>query len=429
MKKEHLVDAIGKINDDILEETDQVRNQKRRFQKSFWKYVVIVACFTGIAVAGVESYSRLSIQNPIPTQEPTLGPTQEPTQSPTPEPTKAPTQQPTPTQGPIQNDSLEMLILTNTELDGGSSSLDWNDVQRLRAENPWNELAECKTLPVFKNQKNSGDADEMKSILLETIRKLGYSESDFVITDDEPDEETKKKIIKKFQAIGEEVPEHYFEPSTYIASGEGIEIKVNHTMDAEIYIKQGYDLPVEYHFAEMPSEETMKQFGNYIYKQFETLFDMECPRMNYSQFEPDEYYRINFRETSGEGIEQLLNYNFHQSDVYILEGKICRIYLYQTDRSEKVGEYPLITEDEAKKLFEAKNWMADAAYFVKMPGLEDVEFIDIVYRTAYWEKYYMPYYRFVVETTNAKGTFYQMFYVPAVESKYIENMPYYGSVR
>ena len=35
----------------------------------------------------------------------------------------------------------------------------------------------------------------MKSILLETIRKLGYSESDFVITDDEPDEETKKKLV------------------------------------------------------------------------------------------------------------------------------------------------------------------------------------------------------------------------------------------
>jgi len=423
MKKEHIVDAMGKINDDIIEETDQVRNQKQGFRKSLWKYVAIAACFTGIAVAGVESYSRLS----IPTPTPTLEPTQEPTQG----PTKAPTQQPTqePTKKPENVEGLEVLTMVRNPNDGGGWGLDLNDVQILRAENPWNELTECKTLPVFKNQKNSGDADKMRSILLDTISALGYSESDFVITDDEPDEETKKKIIEKFQVIGEEVSEHYFEPSTYIASREGIEIKVNQAMNAEIYMKQGYELPAQYHFTEIPSEEIMDQFGDYVYGLYESWFKMECPKMNLLQIGSGNHFRMKFREVSGEGIEKLLNYNFHQIDVYILDGKISRIYLYQTDISEKVGDYPLITEEEAKKLFEAKNWMADGVAFVKIPGLEDVEFIDIVYRTGDWEKYYMPYYRFVVETTSAKGTFYQMLYVPAVESKYIENMPYYGSVR
>lgn len=53
--------------------------------------------------------------------------------------------------------------------------------------------------------------------------------------------------------------------------------------------------------------------------------------------------------------------------------------------------------------------------------------VELVYRTGKYEKCYMPYYRFYVELPekeqeNGLKT-YGAYYVPAVESSYISNMP------
>ena len=52
---------------------------------------------------------------------------------------------------------------------------------------------------------------------------------------------------------------------------------------------------------------------------------------------------------------------------------------------------------------------------------------ELIYRTGEYEEYYMPYYRFYVELPeeereNGLKT-YGAYYVPAVESSYIYNMP------
>lgn len=53
--------------------------------------------------------------------------------------------------------------------------------------------------------------------------------------------------------------------------------------------------------------------------------------------------------------------------------------------------------------------------------------IDYVYRTSTTEKLFMPYYRFYVEFPDMKHenglNDYGAYYVPAVEGRYIENMP------
>ncbi|MBQ7774398.1 MAG: hypothetical protein IJ379_00605 [Lachnospiraceae bacterium] len=70
------------------------------------------------------------------------------------------------------------------------------------------------------------------------------------------------------------------------------------------------------------------------------------------------------------------------------------------------------------------------------PGEEYIRDCELVYRTHILEKYYIPYYRFYVELPEIEGNTtinaaalehglitYGAYYVPAVEEKYIENMP------
>lgn len=108
-------------------------------------------------------------------------------------------------------------------------------------------------------------------------------------------------------------------------------------------------------------------------------------------------YSIEFFDAGGDYISQMVNYNFNRTVFYCDdEGKLFLARVFQPDLSEKMGDYPIITTDKA-------------------------------YRTAETEEYYMPYYRFYVELPEEarEGGIktYGAYYVPAVESIYIANMP------
>ena len=65
-------------------------------------------------------------------------------------------------------------------------------------------------------------------------------------------------------------------------------------------------------------------------------------------------------------------------------------------------------------------------------NIENVRKVELVYRNTYWmDKIYMPYYKFYIEIPELENRFghglkhYGAYYVPAVESEYISNMPMY----
>ena len=61
------------------------------------------------------------------------------------------------------------------------------------------------------------------------------------------------------------------------------------------------------------------------------------------------------------------------------------------------------------------------------PGGEYVKKVELLYRVDSRYEYYIPYYRFFVELPEAEREggmkTYGAYYVPAVEEKYISNMP------
>lgn len=88
-----------------------------------------------------------------------------------------------------------------------------------------------------------------------------------------------------------------------------------------------------------------------------------------------------------------------------------------------MGDYPIIDAAEARELLKQGHFLTTAP--ADFPGLEYVRRLELIYRHG-WEATLIPYYRFYVELPEmAKGErkTFGAYYVPAVEGRYIENMP------
>lgn len=99
------------------------------------------------------------------------------------------------------------------------------------------------------------------------------------------------------------------------------------------------------------------------------------------------------------------------------------------DLGDKIGNYPVISPDKAKELLYDGKYVTSSPTAIKKN--DKTAQTELVYRFAPWEKYYIPYYRFLVaeESTGNENLekqgfkCYCAYYVPAVGDKYIANMP------
>lgn len=107
------------------------------------------------------------------------------------------------------------------------------------------------------------------------------------------------------------------------------------------------------------------------------------------------------------------------------EGKLFLARVFRPDLSQKVGDYPIITLEEAAGLLANGNYITSVP--CRMPGTDLIAKAELVYRTGSLEPYFMPYYRFYVELPEMEAEdglkTYGAYYVPAVEESYLSHMP------
>ena len=143
-----------------------------------------------------------------------------------------------------------------------------------------------------------------------------------------------------------------------------------------------------------------------------------------------QYYYISFYCAEGDDTQKIINYNFNK--IYFSPDDSGRLFFIRIDRanlSDKVGDYPIITVEKAEELLKAGKYVTSMPHTFN--GEENIAKVELIYRNAPWDKYYMPYYRFYVETPYEEmGDMkkyglkeYGAYYVPAVEERYISNMP------
>ena len=312
------------------------------------------------------------------------------------------------------------------------------DISELINANPWNEDMELSTMPVYKNpltydtnySATGADFDKMREFLLDIADRFGLDTNALSITDDVPDEETMQKISEKLQIDGNPVPDGYFDPTSLIIKTDGLEIEVNQAMTAKISFDPAVPLPAEYNFTHHAPYEDIVAVAEYLKTKYKEIIDIDDPQVNIYGGSYNIYaqqgYSIEFFDAGGNDTEQILNYNFNRTAFYCDdEGKLFLARIYQPDLSEKVGDYPIITLEEAAELLSNGNYITTVPY--EMPGSEYVKKAELIYLTREREEYYMPYYRFYVELPEAKREYglkdYGAYYVPAVKEEFIANMP------
>jgi len=311
------------------------------------------------------------------------------------------------------------------------------DISDLTNGNPWHEGAELSTLPVYRNALSydesynvtGTDCDKMEAMLYDVAARLGIEEKDLTVSDDAPDASQQAAIKEKFAAVGAAVPEGYFEPSHLIGEASGIIIEVSRALTATIDFMPPIELPEEYHFAYHCSYEDMQHAAQYLQENYSSLLDMEVPKTNIYIGDYDIYQRqlfnLAFFEGDGDLAEQMVNYAFRRVAFYPDEGKLWLARVWEPDLSDKVGDYPIISVEDARTLLEGGKYITSVPY--ELPGMEYVAKVELMYRNGAHDEYHIPYYRFFVElpelTEDNGMKTYGAYYVPAVHESYISNMP------
>jgi len=405
MKPEKISDALNHLDEDLLREAEEARNHKVRRRPAWQKWGSLAACLALAVFAGTRLLSS---------------------------------------SGNIAEGELPSITIENNEAGAfGYEGYMALDISELGGANPWTEGAKIKTLPVYQNSisydeqhiASGTDLDKMKSLLLTVAEQMGLDTKTIPITDDTPDEDYIKAVTEKIESVGDTVPEGYFDPSTVIMEGDGIKIEVDRTLTARIDLDPAVELPAEYRFSYGASSEEMKEAADWLSKEYSGLLSgMKKPVLDQGMADRNIYRERSFDtvffDGSGSLEEQIVNYNFIRVAFYNNdEGKLFIIRVFVPDLSQKLGDYPIISIEEAKDLLLSGNYATSVP--CEMPGKEHIAKVELVYRVGAYEQVWLPYYRFLVELPeefrpeDKELHDFGAYYVPAVEGKYIANMPTY----
>lgn len=415
MNKEQFSDALTLLDDDIIEETCQIRSRGKRRLKKTGIWAAAAACLALLTYAG---YRVLPQQAPgTPPNPPGV--------------LTAPTS--TPTQTPDVSPSLPLLPVATQAGDGmGYEGYMAFNISELVNANPWDETMELTALPVYQNTNPLKDGavytasggkytDNMQEFLLDLAKRLDLDVSSLTITEEYAD----------YAVDGRP------DPIALIAQADNLQIRVELDQYASISFDPPVALPDEYNYTYDCSYRDCAETAEYLMRKYAELLGMEHPQIDIQggdyNSEIDQSFSIGFYDGDEDDIARIINYNFYTTQFYSDPyGGLSLIWIYRPDLSQKVGDYPVITADAAKELLCAGSYITSVPY--AMPGADYIKKVELIYRSSPIEEYFMPYYLFYVELPDdiyiveredlsIPLNTYGAYYVPAIDSRYLTGMP------
>ncbi len=309
------------------------------------------------------------------------------------------------------NEKLPMLELDNI-FDGGMSMEAYfaYSSDELIINNPWSVENSPSKLPVYKNtayvpsgaEMPQTDLASMKDILLDAAEKLG-------VTADEADINTAQTSI-------------------YIEK-DNIKIVLNVWLRLNVYISGENVLPEGYTLDYYADFDEISKTAEYLKEKYSAYLDMKNPIADIGIGDYNVYgkrnFSLSFYDADSDVEKSIENYSFNRVSFSMYEDGILHISR-SVDGRELIGNYPIISLDEAIKLLEKGDYYTSV--FVDFPGVQAVKKVELVYHISTLAKTFVPYYRFYIEFEhdgNISDKFPGMksfgtYYVPAVESKYIQ---------
>ncbi len=352
--------------------------------------------------------------------------------------------------GGAENDENKALTILgifdkSASADGGADYVD--DIENFDDGNPWEADKELETLPVFKNcdylpagEIVSGLSEEEMAEKLENAAKVMgiedyqierdvfdfssyYDYNSLVREESEPDRKAypSDEKLKTYDDLAE-----------LFITKDGLDIRVDRggrlSIMSALHNGDDYilELPEEFFSADGSStDEQADHLLDYLIERYSGLFNFSNPKkISYEEtLHNGEIIRHYEVYDGGESYEEeLLNYGLGKTTFSISGGRLTGIFIEDTlSCVEKVGDYPVISEEEAlKMLLRGEN--------INYYGLEnidedDVKKVELRYSQGS-ESHLLPYYWFYVTDPHwEKEGSYILCFVPAIDSKYISGWP------
>ncbi len=308
--------------------------------------------------------------------------------------------------------------------------------------NLWNESSDVQSLPVYrslvrydKEGKANIPFDSIRSDLTEQLKTvaaaLGAELSDIDISDNGMTDEEIQKYIDTSTTF--EASDLNTDPTLVEADTDKFHIFTDIAYQTSVWFNSGYVPEGEYCASTYDEALRTAEQLKSDYSELLSAVGITDPAVvvengDYTFDGEQQCFIISFYD-AGNSVEDSINnsamkyVNFYGFEEHRLNG----INIIRNDlRSEFVGDYPLLTDDEAAEQLKAGN------YYTNVPLGNDYKpqgYAEVVleYYVSGQEEYFVPYYRFFVDITdeiseiiNTEMRTYGVFYVPAVRPEYLE---------
>ncbi len=337
---------------------------------------------------------------------------------------------------PVYGNTLPLLTITEDMGGMGYEGYMAYDISDLVSGNPWYDGCGLTVMPVYENAIGNTDYETMYALLWEVAGRFGVTPGDVTYTDNTPDAETRQKYVEKMkEQFGLYVTDASMISSQMECSIDGHQVIITPWMRAKIFLKEEIVLPEGYN-AKSDKYEDHVALAEYYLETYSSWIGLENPQIAISRGDyniyNDRYFTIGFYEKGENLTEDIINERFYQVQFICNDdGNLYMIQIDTPDLSCKVDDYPIISVEEATNLLRDGRYITTVPYPWENNGTlaEHVVKVELMYRNASFEEYFMPYYRFYVElpgwghNDNPDMKDYGAYYVPAVEGQYIENMP------
>lgn len=203
--------------------------------------------------------------------------------------------------------------------------------------------------------------------------------------------------------------------------------------DPRVEFEPGLTLPEEYRDAER-SLESAQTLGEYLLLTYPKWFAwMETPTVSVCSGDYNIYgeqsYTLYVYDAGQNAADSLTGSAYRSMRLCLNEaGELWLIWIDWPDLSDVIGNYPIISALEAQSLLLNGSYVSSVPY--EVGGEDAIRDVELCYRKDQ-SQVWIPYYRFWVEVSSEAAVeqlglnTYGAYYVPAVEGRYIANMPTY----
>ena len=396
MKNEKILDVIGQVNDEYIEEAAQ--KEKVSPKRTWVKLSLLAACLLLTVSAGIRFLPAIISELKI----------------------------------SIEARNLPMLTISSESGGMGYEACLAYDISELANGNPWTVNSKLNTLPVYKNTPYYSYSSGIHTAGIGKERMLELAEQaanalTMKITDIKYD--VNEKTGYKSEASLDDNDVIW----SVIAETATAKIAVTRSGMVTITFTEGLELPAEYSFNydEDTSDEEAKSVTDYLLERYAAFVSFDQPQKalfadyTFGGSRHRSYYAY---DAAGSLTEQILNYNFNKVVFSLDNGNLSGMGKPNAlTLAEKIGDYPIIASEEAAELLLNGNYFTSVPE--EMPGEEYIVKTELVYRAPQdgIAGTYLPCYRFWVELTDMQQENglkkYGAYYVPAVQQKYLTIAP------